>query len=143
MDHTLTAPVSLTEGAIKELKRLMNEPDFDNTQFLRVGVKGGGCSGMTYVLGFDQKESDDENTDVQKMLSYEELMKLSVNKFKAFAQNLNFPKQQLNGFRMKHQQMEYIKKFLDFLEYPAKSTLKISKSKKRTQKKFVKIILFL
>jgi hypothetical protein len=45
-----------------------------------------------------KKESDDENTDVQKMLSYEELMKLSVNKFKAFAQNLNFPKQQLNGF---------------------------------------------
>ena len=63
-----------------------------------------------------KKESDDENTDVQKMLSYEELMKLSVNKFKAFAQNLNFPKQQLNGFRTKHQQMEYIKKFLDFLE---------------------------
>jgi iron-sulfur cluster assembly protein len=65
MDHTLTAPVSLTEGAIKELKRLMNEPDFDNTQFLRVGVKGGGCSGMTYVLGFDQKESDDETFEIE------------------------------------------------------------------------------
>jgi iron-sulfur cluster assembly protein len=65
MDHTLTAPVSLTEGAIKELKKLMNEPDFDNTQFLRVGVKGGGCSGMTYVLGFDQKESDDETFEIE------------------------------------------------------------------------------
>jgi iron-sulfur cluster assembly protein len=65
MDHTLTAPVSLSEGAIKELKRLMNEPDFDNTQFLRVGVKGGGCSGMTYVLGFDQKESDDETFEIE------------------------------------------------------------------------------
>jgi iron-sulfur cluster assembly protein len=65
MDHTLTAPVSLTEGAIKELKRLMNEPDFDHTQFLRVGVKGGGCSGMTYVLGFDQKESDDETFEIE------------------------------------------------------------------------------
>lgn len=65
MDHTLTAPVSLTEGAIKELKRLMNEPNFDNTQFLRVGVKGGGCSGMTYVLGFDQKESDDETFEIE------------------------------------------------------------------------------
>jgi iron-sulfur cluster assembly protein len=64
MDHTLTAPVSLSEGAIKELKRLMNEPDFDHTQFLRVGVKGGGCSGMTYVLGFDQKESDDETFEI-------------------------------------------------------------------------------
>ena len=28
---------------------------FDNTQQLRIGVKGGGCSGMTYVLGFDNK----------------------------------------------------------------------------------------
>jgi iron-sulfur cluster assembly accessory protein len=65
MDHTITAPVSLTEGAIKELKRLMNEPDFDHTQFLRVGVKGGGCSGMTYVLGFDQKESDDETFEIE------------------------------------------------------------------------------
>jgi iron-sulfur cluster assembly protein len=65
MDNTITAAVSLTEGAIKELKRLMNEPDFDHTQFLRVGVKGGGCSGMTYVLGFDQKESDDETFEIE------------------------------------------------------------------------------
>lgn len=65
MNHTLTAPVSLSEGAIKELKRLMNEPDFDHSQFLRVGVKGGGCSGMTYVLGFDQKESDDETFEIE------------------------------------------------------------------------------
>lgn len=37
----------------------MSEPDFVTGQYLRVGVKGGGCSGMTYVLGFDQKEDDD------------------------------------------------------------------------------------
>lgn len=65
MENTLTAPISFTEGAIKELKRLMNEPNFDKTQFLRVGVKGGGCSGMTYVLGFDQKESDDEIFEIE------------------------------------------------------------------------------
>ncbi len=38
----------------------MSEPGFDESQQLRVGVKGGGCSGMTYVLGFDQKEEGDE-----------------------------------------------------------------------------------
>lgn len=65
METSISAPVSFTEGAIKELKRLMNEPGFDNSQFLRVGVKGGGCSGMTYVLGFDQKESDDETFDIE------------------------------------------------------------------------------
>jgi iron-sulfur cluster assembly protein len=38
---------------------LVNEPGFDPTQFLRVGVKGGGCSGMSYVLGFDAKKDND------------------------------------------------------------------------------------
>lgn len=65
METSISAPVSFTEGAIKELKRLMNEPGFDSSQFLRVGVKGGGCSGMTYVLGFDQKESDDETFEIE------------------------------------------------------------------------------
>ncbi len=61
METAVETPVTLTAGAIAELKRLAGEPGFDNSQYLRVGVKGGGCSGMTYVLGFDQKaESDDE-----------------------------------------------------------------------------------
>lgn len=54
------APVTFTPGALNELKRLMNAPDFDTTHYLRIGVKGGGCSGLSYVLGFDQLESDDE-----------------------------------------------------------------------------------
>lgn len=57
---TVEAPVHFTLGAIKEIKRLMNEPGFDATQYLRVGVKGGGCSGMTYILGFDQREEQDK-----------------------------------------------------------------------------------
>ncbi len=64
MDTTIAAPVSFTEGAIKELKRLMNEPGFDDSQKLRVGVKGGGCSGMSYVLGFDKVEEDDESYEI-------------------------------------------------------------------------------
>lgn len=54
-------PVSLTDGAIKALKRIRNEQNIPEDQFLRVGVKGGGCSGFTYVLGFDnQKDGDEE-----------------------------------------------------------------------------------
>ena len=61
MEATLNAPVTVTQGAIRQIKRLMNEKGFDQSQVLRVGVKGGGCSGMTYVLGFDKKnEGDDE-----------------------------------------------------------------------------------
>ena len=56
MQTTTESTVKLTEGAIQEVKRLMNEPDFAADQYLRVGVKGGGCSGMSYILGFDKKE---------------------------------------------------------------------------------------
>lgn len=55
-----TSPISFTASAVNELKRLMNDDGFDTTQKLRVGVKGGGCSGMTYVLGFDAMLADDE-----------------------------------------------------------------------------------
>lgn len=58
--ETMTSPVTLTPGAITEIKRLMSQEGFDSTQVLRLGVKGGGCSGMTYVLGFDHKQDNDQ-----------------------------------------------------------------------------------
>ena len=65
METTVEAPVTLTPGAVAELKRLMNEQGFDKSQYLRVGVKGGGCSGMTYVLGFDQKTEGDDEFEIE------------------------------------------------------------------------------
>ena len=65
MDIAINAPVSFTPGAINEIKRLMNEPGFDSNKFLRVGVKGGGCSGMTYVLDFEMKTEKDETYAVE------------------------------------------------------------------------------
>lgn len=64
MENTLTSPVVLTEGALAEIKRLMAVEGFDTTQRLRVGVKGGGCSGMTYILGFDQPTDKDKHFEV-------------------------------------------------------------------------------
>jgi len=64
METAISAPVTLTGNAIKQIKRLMNEETFDHAQLLRVGVKGGGCSGMTYVLGFDDKKDGDEEFNI-------------------------------------------------------------------------------
>lgn len=64
MTTTETALVSFTEGALKELKILQEQPETAG-MFLRVGVKGGGCSGLSYVLGFDQKEDDDVESEIQ------------------------------------------------------------------------------
>lgn len=59
METVVATPVSFTSSAVAEIKRLMAEPDFDRENLLRVGVKGGGCSGMTYVLGFDKPTEKD------------------------------------------------------------------------------------
>ena len=58
--ETTAIPVSLTQSAKEEIGRLMHAEGFDATQYLRIGVKGGGCSGMTYVLGFDHKTDKDD-----------------------------------------------------------------------------------
>ncbi len=65
MELLTSAPVKLTEKAVAEVKRLMNEPGFDNGMYLRIGVKGGGCSGLSYVLGFDKQEADDEIHEIE------------------------------------------------------------------------------
>jgi len=64
METTAAIPVTLTTSAKEEIKRLMSAADFAKDQFLRIGVKGGGCSGMTYVLGFDQKTEKDESFEI-------------------------------------------------------------------------------
>ena len=60
METTVTAPVTFTAGAVEEIKRLVNEDGFDQSKPLRVGVKGGGCSGLSYILGFDDRTENDE-----------------------------------------------------------------------------------
>jgi iron-sulfur cluster assembly accessory protein len=64
METTTAIPVTLTASAKDEIRRLMNEEGFNKAQFLRIGVKGGQCSGMTYVLGFDAKTEKDESFEI-------------------------------------------------------------------------------
>ncbi len=60
MEMIVSTPVTFTESAVNELKRLMGEDGFNTEHKLRVGVKGGGCSGLSYVLGFDEQLENDE-----------------------------------------------------------------------------------
>ena len=56
----ISTPLTLTEGALTALRRIIKEQELTKEHGLRVGVKGGGCSGFSYVLGFDvQKDNDD------------------------------------------------------------------------------------
>lgn len=53
-------PVTLTAGAAAEVKRIIAENKIPEGYKLRVGVTGGGCSGLSYALGFDQPKENDE-----------------------------------------------------------------------------------
>lgn len=49
--------ISFSESAIKEIKKIIKESNYEN-HYLRVGVSGGGCSGFNYELNFDEKFND-------------------------------------------------------------------------------------
>ncbi len=59
-ETTVKTPITLTDPAITALNRIMTEQNIAEDHGLRIGVKGGGCSGFSYLLGFDkQKDKDD------------------------------------------------------------------------------------
>lgn len=58
------APVTLTQGALNEVKKLMDQQELDESFGLRLGVEGGGCSGMNYILGFDQQKDGDQEYNI-------------------------------------------------------------------------------
>lgn len=57
--------IGITERAAKEIKRILEDQKLPAGTGLRVGVKGGGCSGFSYTLGFDDHVGEvDQVTDV-------------------------------------------------------------------------------
>ena len=58
--NTTIQPITLTDGAVSQLHRIRSEQNVPDDHGLRVGVKGGGCSGFSYILGFDQVKDNDE-----------------------------------------------------------------------------------
>lgn len=54
--------ITVSEKARVRLQELLVEQKLDReTYFLRVGVKGGGCSGLSYELGFDNIPQEGDN----------------------------------------------------------------------------------
>ena len=62
---TITAPVSITALAIIEIKKILDEKNVSEEYALRLGVEGGGCSGMSYSLGFDKPKDNDQQFEIE------------------------------------------------------------------------------
>ena len=52
--------ITVTEKAISEVKKLLSQ-NADEVKGLRLGVKGGGCSGLSYFLSFEKAPRPDDN----------------------------------------------------------------------------------
>lgn len=50
--------IRITQKALNEVKKIKSQNSIPDDYGLRVGVKGGGCSGMSYTLGFDASEKE-------------------------------------------------------------------------------------
>jgi iron-sulfur cluster assembly protein len=55
-----TNVIDITEKAVNEINRIKEENKISAEHGLRIGVKGGGCSGFQYQLGFDTFISEDD-----------------------------------------------------------------------------------
>ncbi|SFI86477.1 HesB/IscA family protein [Thermoflavimicrobium dichotomicum] len=50
--------ITLTEQAALKVKEMLQDTDDPEQQYLRIGVQLGGCSGLSYSMGFDPDKKD-------------------------------------------------------------------------------------
>lgn len=53
--------INITDNARLQILEMMKEESEENVH-LRFGVKGGGCSGLSYAMGFEQEINEDLDT---------------------------------------------------------------------------------
>jgi iron-sulfur cluster assembly protein len=52
--------IQVTESAVRKVRSLMEAEEDRNTAGLRLGVRGGGCSGFSYFMEFTGAARDDD-----------------------------------------------------------------------------------
>ncbi|MFN0050287.1 MAG: HesB/IscA family protein [Cytophagales bacterium] len=55
----MNLPIKISENAFAEVKNIVRNKGIDVNMGLRIGVKGSGCSGNSFYLGFDNSKDTD------------------------------------------------------------------------------------
>jgi iron-sulfur cluster assembly protein len=58
---TMNEEITLTEKAARQVQRVKQENSIPEAHGLRLSVRGGGCSGLSYVLGFDESPTEKDS----------------------------------------------------------------------------------
>jgi iron-sulfur cluster assembly accessory protein len=60
-------PIMLTERAARQIRKIQADENLGSELYLRVAVEGGGCSGLSYKLGFDIRTEEDNVYESQEL----------------------------------------------------------------------------
>ena len=58
--------ITVSDAAKAYIEKLLNENPSDKGRFIRVGVRGGGCSGLEYQLEFDSEQKPNDDVFIDK-----------------------------------------------------------------------------
>jgi len=72
MEKNPPSLIEMTDSAVQKVRSLMQREHGNEEKFLRISVVGGGCSGMSYKMGFEseagEKDRQFEENGVQVLL---------------------------------------------------------------------------
>lgn len=63
-------PVQVTPTALAEIKHIVERKNIPAEYGLRIGMRGSGCSGTSFVIGFDKQKDQDQTFDLDGLPVY-------------------------------------------------------------------------
>jgi iron-sulfur cluster assembly protein len=63
-------PVSISNKAANEIREIITRKNIPEGYGLRIGIKGAGCAGISYMLGFDKKKEGDMEYTIDDITVY-------------------------------------------------------------------------
>ena len=65
-------PITITKRALEEIKRTITHQNIPPDYGLRVGARGGGCAGTSFIIGFDRRKENDMVYNISELPVYVE-----------------------------------------------------------------------